>query len=101
MNKMDECIDRDELYTQICKKVNNPAIRSWLGSILAESPTADVAPVKHGKWEQRDYFDEDSNVYVCSVCDEPWTLDAGSPKENNMYYCPNCGAKMDLEEDAK
>lgn len=95
---MAEYIDRDELYTQICKRVNNPAIRSWLGAILAEFPAADVAPVVHGKWEQCDYFDEDSNTYVCSVCDETWTLNTGNPKENNMYYCPNCGAKIYLED---
>lgn len=62
---------------------------------FGEKKREDIITVKHGKWEQQDFFDEDANVYVCSVCNEPWTLNAGNPKENNMNYCPCCGAKMD------
>ena len=56
---------------------------------------ADVAPVRHGRWneESPDALDGDS-VYVCSVCGETWTLIEGTPLDNNMHYCPNCGAKM-------
>ena len=59
-------------------------------------PAADVAPVRHGRWneESPDCLDGDS-VYVCSVCGETWTLIEGTPLDNNMHYCPNCGAKMD------
>lgn len=40
----------------------------------------------------------DGNTYECSRCGEPWTLIEGTPKENNMNYCPNCGAKLDWSE---
>lgn len=58
---------------------------------------ADVSPVVHGKWKEEnpDYLDGDP-FYICSICGETWNLEAGTPKENNMNYCPNCGAKMDL-----
>ena len=26
---------------------------------------------------------------------EKWTLNDGTPKRNNMHYCPNCGAKLE------
>ena len=63
-------------------------------------PAADVAPVRHGRWneESPDYLDGDS-VYVCSVCGETWTLIEGTPLDNNMHYCPNCGAKMDGDKE--
>lgn len=57
-------------------------------------PTADVVPVVHGKWEEFDELYGDT-TYKCSVCGEPWTLIDGTPQDNNMHYCPNCGAKMD------
>lgn len=59
-------------------------------------PTADVQPVKRGRWiyGENDY---DDSTYCCSVCGEPWTLIAGTPRENNMHYCPNCGSFMDGE----
>jgi hypothetical protein len=50
---------------------------------------------KHGHWiEQDDYND---TYYECSVCGEPWVLIDGTPSENNMCFCPKCGAKMDGE----
>ena len=83
---MAEYIDKDELYTNIYKKVNNPAIRSWLGAILAESPTADVVPVKHGKWIHNDDWWE----FICTNCRK------GIGNIQEYKYCPNCGAIMDL-----
>lgn len=52
-------------------------------------------PVKHGHWIKTDYED----TYECSVCGEMWTLNDGTPKENNMDYCMRCGAKMDEVEE--
>lgn len=39
-------------------------------------------------------WDDDSNAWECSECGEVWMLNADSPKENNMNYCPNCGKKI-------
>ena len=47
---------------------------------------ADVAPVRHGKWLHRK-----NGVAYCSECE----IDA---VEDGTEYCPNCGAKMDLED---
>lgn len=61
-------------------------------SVIDKQPTIEAVPVKHGRWI------DDLGFYVCSVCDKsgawnswevPWKSD----------YCPNCGAKMDLEEE--
>ena len=49
-------------------------------------PPADVAPVRHGKWLHRK-----NGVAYCSECE----IDA---VEDGTEYCPNCGAKMDLED---
>ncbi len=61
-------------------------------------PAADVAPVRHGMWE--DSIDEwfGTDVYTCSKCRESYVLVEGTPKENLWHYCPNCGAKMDGAE---
>ena len=58
--------------------------------ILNQFPSADVAPVKHGRWIEHKHFHHDhyiDSTYECSECnvEEPLTSD----------YCPNCGAKMD------
>ena len=76
---------------------------------ILNAPAADVAPVLHGRW----IFGKDlpyswgqipKNKYhlYCSECLEQ----AFNRSEDNdpdfdvdTSYCPNCGAKMDLEEE--
>lgn len=52
-----------------------------------------VPSLEEGKWKTVEGIDGD-DYYECSKCGEPWTLMAGTPKDNNMNYCPNCGAWM-------
>ena len=51
-------------------------------------PAADVAPVRHGRWIEKDKYTF-GVMYDCSICDNR-ILDNG----HSWNYCPNCGAKM-------
>lgn len=53
----------------------------------------DVEPVKHGHW----ITDSDDNWYECSSCKCLWMTISGTPQDNNMRFCPECGAHMDEE----
>ena len=56
-------------------------------------PTADVAPVVHGRWVDR-IVDENEVIqpwmkrYYCSEC-----LEGGN--QSWFKFCPNCGCRMD------
>ena len=65
---------------------------------LEKMPTVDAAPVIHARWIESDFVYTDT-YYKCSNCGEAWVLNDGTPVENNMNYCPRCGARMDGEED--
>ena len=71
--------------------LNNPDTlsRSDALFIIDNVEAADVAPVVHGEWLCAETDDE--QFFLCSVCNdkEYW--------ESN--YCPNCGAKMDMEQE--
>lgn len=54
-------------------------------------------PERVGSWE---CIDDDGGVYRCTACGDEWYLEAGTPEENNMHFCPHCGACMDAAEDA-
>lgn len=86
---MAEYIEKSDLYNKICERVNNPAIRSWLGSIINDIPAADVAPVVRGEWIEDDYA-----FNRCSECGYEYEY-----SEMKTPYCSNCGAKMEYEED--
>lgn len=53
---------------------------------IAAIPAVVVQPVRHGRWAPCT-----NGGYYCSACDS-----RAAYKFNNRY-CPNCGAKMDLE----
>ena len=56
---------------------------------ISELPAADVAPVRHGRWEW-----DTEDIYRCSNCTEKSHVKEvmGHPEWD---YCPNCGATMD------
>ena len=56
-------------------------------------PVVEAEPVRHGQWIKRGYVCGEYE-WECSVCGESeWR---GSTI--GLYYCPNCGAKMDGDE---
>lgn len=57
---------------------------------ITEFPAADVAPVRHGKWE---CLDAEIGLFLCSTCKCKILL-------TKATYCPNCGACMEQEEEA-
>ena len=59
-------------------------------SIIYRTPTADVAPVVHGKWIRED----NSLGWVCSRCGRG----VNNNPEGIDLYCYHCGAKMDEKE---
>ena len=75
------------------------AVNDWQDAIesIKNVPAVDAVPVVHGRWEEHEDCNGDS-YYTCSVCDCYWTLIDGTPAENNMRYCPECGAKMNAED---
>ena len=60
-------------------------------SIIYRTPTADVAPVVHGKWIHED----NSLGWVCSRCG----IGVNNNPEGIDLYCYHCGAKMDEKVD--
>lgn len=76
--EFDECLVWDTSGLETANVVEN---------ILDTIPPADVRPVKHGKWIEKQ--DKDGKTYgVCSNCG--YKQYAG-----HLKYCPECGGKMD------
>ena len=71
--------------------LNNGKFDCLMNGNRCVNPSADVAPVRHGRWMCVDTDTE--QFFLCNRCKkkEYW--------ESN--YCPNCGAKMDLEQFGK
>lgn len=97
---MAEYIDVDKLIDKINSRIKNTLIRGWLASIINETiieqSTADVAEVKHGRWE---LFATDcvGKAFNCSLCGHIETTEEfeKTPLDNGCNYCSHCGAKMD------
>ena len=62
-------------------------------------PSADVAPVRHGKWtevQKENIWGDIIPVFECSLCGKYTFGTKGITEKSN--YCPNCGARMNEEE---
>lgn len=82
-------IDRNALIEHIRKDPLFDFVEQYgITGVIESFPSADVQPVKHGRWICHD--DELLGFTTeCSVCHVEGCLDG--------YYCPNCGARMDGE----
>ena len=75
---------------------------------IENAPTVDAVEVVHGRWIVEDADSGELGVYAaflvvnCSECGYDYSVESGQygwymgdPFPYN--YCPNCGAKMDME----
>lgn len=93
-----------EKFAQICLDIEkdqeeqdnyvNALFVSELRKFISTFPTVDAAPVKHGKWETDSTEQNEFWGHYCNRCST--YLPYGRDWRPN--YCPECGAKMDLEE---
>lgn len=100
---MDEYIERDALMRRIkeihcaeCDSYHGARCRAcWVDDTLDyidSEPAADVSQVRHGVW-----LDNGIPESVLSLCSECGIVYGSS----SFNYCPNYGAKMDREMEAK
>lgn len=84
---MADYINLDKYCATICRCNKNYCSKT--SCYLLRAKAEDVAPVVHGKWQYVETDDE--HFFLCSICNnkEYW--------ESN--YCPECGAKMDIEQE--
>ena len=97
-----EYIEREAIEKAFAEEISTNYLddyaKGFQAALLAvmSIPTADVAPVRHGRWIEQEQCEE--NLYSCSACGTEWVTIEGTPKENGMDFCPHCGAKMDGKE---
>ncbi len=94
---MKRYIEESEVIKGIRNNLDAGDYIYWFGGDVedevANFPSADVVEVKHGEW-----ISLHNGYYKCSCCGSYWKL-VGTPELNGMYYCLNCGAKMQLDEE--
>ena len=94
-----EYIERQRAIVDACNSLElYPSEYAELENALNRIPAADVVEVRHGKWIQPHW--KNSNYCCnCSECGgEAMHADYQWDKNGIYPLCPNCGAKMDVEE---
>ena len=90
---MDEYIKREEAIkiaesyrpqhgSSICR---NRGIADYIAEDISMIPSADVAPVRHGRWERTS-----EGAALCTACNRKM-----NPSQYGYAFCSLCGAKMD------
>lgn len=94
--KTNEYISREDYCEENCGKENREGYKTCKNCGMLNIPTADVQPVKHGRW-----------IYVgsvrswdeikCSACNSAFSTE-DRDLILNWDFCPHCGARMDGEQ---
>lgn len=84
---MAEYIEREALFRSIADDVA-PFNVAMVFRHIRNAPAADVAPVRHGRWETHYRSGTTVSEGAVSGCCDMWN-------GWKTPYCPNCGAKMD------
>ena len=85
---MSRYIDADKIRYRKAYALGTVAYKSDIDKM----PTADVQEVKHGKWKKSW---AGTKIKECSRCN----YSIRAHMAGVYHFCPNCGAKMDLEEE--
>ena len=80
-------IERREVLMVGDQRISVDAMKSF----IKNRPTADVAPVVHGRW----VHEHISEGYAWVMCSECEAVIHKILINKRLNYCPNCGAKMD------
>ena len=94
---MDEYIEREAAYEDFerCNSENPKWAPSRVKTLIARQKAADVAPVVHGQW----VHEHISEGYAWVICSECEAVIHKILINKRLNYCPNCGAKIDLEDE--
>lgn len=84
---MAEYIEREEVLLAV---MNAGCPANTIEAIMSV-PTAEVEPVRHGKWIGASISGIDH--YRCTECGE--YIESVWTSNFDYRYCPNCGARMD------
>lgn len=90
---MSEYIERDRLLKVLEHNFYGIGAADVMRQLIEMQPAADAAPVRHGRW----IYGEDIDIQ-CSVCGAD-ALTEGDYRQTRSNYCPNCGARMDGENE--
>lgn len=85
-------------YISSLKECAGGAEMTAVCHFLTYTHGADVAPVRHGKWEVKPTLIASVWLCRCSACGHKFSLN-GSNRTIELAYCPWCGARMDNEEE--
>ncbi len=88
---MPEYIEREAAIRAVKRRFSMP-VDNLIAEVIGNVPVVDVEPVRHGRW----IWHENDECYICSNCRNS-ALNNFRMLSTDSPFCPNCGAKMDLE----
>lgn len=95
-----EYMSREDYCEENCGKENREGYKTCKNCGMLNVPSTDTQAVKHGRWIDIHEYCK-MNGYIPSgigIC--YWCSECGKTEPKISDYCPNCGAKMDGDNNA-
>ena len=96
---MTDYIDRQAAIDAMSVIIDSICEQEAIDALYA-LPSAEVEPVKHGRWivVSDGYGNSEATACICECSECKDTIWVYKKSDRKWKYCPNCGAKMDAEE---
>lgn len=101
---MDEYISREETLKAFRLTAKNPnkdyqrgmqdTIDCLVPEVIADIPSADVQPVRYGRWIDIYEWAKMHDSTPSGMCLYYWCSECQKEQEKKSNFCPNCGAEM-------
>lgn len=104
MREISDYIKREDAMKTLADEYDECEFKRYAEGLFKEIPPADVAPVRHGMWVDVDRMQMHDlhgvltwgNSFMCTECN--FKTFAVEGHMSQYHYCPNCGARMDGED---
>lgn len=93
-----EYMSREDYCEENCGKENREGYKTCKNCSMLNVPSADVQPVKHGKWIDIHEWCKMHNSKPSGIGFYHWCSNCGKCVNHRSNYCGECGAKMDEEQ---
>lgn len=92
---MSDYIKREDAIKAFDPRQRQDWYTPWIVETLGDLPSADVAPVRHGRLVDAGISASGHRLTMCTICKRK--MREGIEIGIVSRYCPNCGVRLDEE----
>ena len=93
-----ELQERVDIWWKEYRSHSDEQIKRYIQALVMGIKALEKTRVFEWEVEENPWY---SPMYTCPACRDAFTIIEGTPDNNNLYHCPNCGQRLVYIEPAE